>query len=460
MTTTDNDRLHAEGEPPPRPGGEFVLYWIQTAMRARANPALNFAVEQANRDRLPLVVYQGLRPDYPWASDRLHAFILESVVDLRRDFADRGIQYAFHLEPRPGGRPDRSSPLQLLASRARVVVTDYFPTFIVPGQVRGLRRRVETPVVAVDGSTVVPMRWHERAWPSARGIRPRLLQALPHFLHPVPDPDPRIRRAVELPFDPTIVTSDLIPRLVAGCEIDHAVSPAPNLRGGRHAGLRQLEEFVTRRLLRYADERNDPCAEATSGLSPYLHFGNLSINEVLLRARAAGPPADYEKFQDEALVWRELAHNFVHLDPGHAGMSAVPEWARRELDAHASDPRTELYSEEELEGAGTGDELWNACQRALVRDGSLHGYLRMLWGKAVIGWTQRPEEALRLLIHLNNKYALDGRDPNSYGGILWCFGKFDRPFYRRPVYGTVRYMSLGAARKKFDAASFIGRYPA
>ena len=435
-----------------------MLYWLQTAMRTAGNHALTFAAEQANRLRLPLLVYQGLRPDYPWASDRIHTFILESVADLARDFAARGIQYAFYLDSGKEGRlAGTPSPLITLASRAALVVTDFFPTFIVPRQVRALRDKVVTPVVAVDSCTLVPLRYHEREHTTARSIRPRLLEALPHYLYPLADVDPGIRRTIDLGFDPTWPDPRSIPSLVASCPIDHSVKPSPAIRGGRQAALARLEAFVTSGLARYPEDRNDPNLDGTSRLSPYLHFGNLGIHEVLLAARASGPGAAYEKFQDEALTWRELAHNFVFFNRRHRTWDAVPAWARKELDDHHADPRPVIYSDRELEAAVTDNELWNACQRSLIRDGELHNYLRMLWGKAVLTWKRDPPDALRLLEHLNNKYALDGRDPNSYCGILWCFGKFDRPFYRRPIYGTVRYMSLKAAEKKFDVRKYVNR---
>lgn len=459
MAATDSQRIHAADEPGPRAGGEYVLYWIQTTMRARENPALNFAVEQANLLGLPLLVYQGLRSDYPWANDRIHTFILESVADLYRDFEARGIPYAFYLEagPRQASRAG-PSPLVELADRAALVVTDFFPTFIVPRQIRALRARTATPVVAVDGCTLVPMKALDREFSTARAIRPRLLERLPHYLHPIPNPEPVHRKPIDLPFDPVRPSAELIASLVARCDIDHSVPPSPVIRGGRHAALRRLESFLATGLARYAEDRGNPNVEATSRLSPYLHFGNISINEILLRAREAGPPAQYEKFQDEALTWRELAHNFVFHDPRHRTMDAVPAWARKELADHEADPRPALYSDEDLEQGRTHDDLWNAAQRSLLRDGELHNYVRMLWGKSVLMWKRTPGEALRVLEHLNHKYALDGRDPSSYGGIFWCFGKFDRPFYRRPIYGTVRYMSLAAAHRKFDAKAYISRY--
>jgi deoxyribodipyrimidine photo-lyase len=453
----DDLRVHADREPAPRSGGELVLYWIQTTHRAHDNFALEFAVGQANRLGLPVVVYHALRPDYPWASDRLHTFILEAVVDLAADFAARGIQYGFYLDPGPGARPERS-PLVALAERAAVVVTDYFPTFIVPRQTRALRRKVATPVIAVDSCTVVPLRYHDRQYSTARSIRPVLHAALPHFLWRHEPPEPRVRRPVELPFDALVPTAATIPALVAALPVDHVVPPAREIRGGTRAGRARLETFLTRGLPHYAESRGDPNAEhATSRLSPYLHFGNLSPHEVLLAAREAGPVDQFEKFQDEALVWRELSYNFVHHDPRHRTVEAIPGWAREELRKGEADPRPVLYTDEQLERGRTGDELWNAAQRAYLVDGWMHNVLRMLWGKAVLQWTPDAASCLRILEHLNNKYSLDGRDPATYAGIHWIFGKFDRPFYRRPIYGTVRYQSLKAAAGKFDTGLYISR---
>ncbi|HXI21115.1 MAG TPA: hypothetical protein VNH46_08525, partial [Gemmatimonadales bacterium] len=254
-------------------------------------------------------------------------------------------------------------------------------------------------------------------------------------------------------------TPATIPALVAGCDVDHAVAPSPLIRGGTRAARARLERFLARGLTGYAENRNDPNQpEAVSGLSPYLHFGNLSIHEILLAAREAGPAEEYVRFQDEALTWRELAHNFCYFNPRHRTADAIPAWARAQLAKHETDPRPALYGLEQLEYSRTGDELWNAAQRAYVRDGYMHNYMRMLWGKAVLQWTRNAAECLAILEHLNNKYALDGRDPNSYGGIMWIFGKFDRPFYRRPIYGMVRYQSTRAAERKFDVKAYLRRY--
>jgi deoxyribodipyrimidine photo-lyase len=458
----DDLRIHADGAPGPRAGGDHVLYWMQSTFRTHQNHALAFAMAQANELRLPLLVYHGLRPDYPWASDRIHTFILETVADLYSEFEALGIHYAFYLERagddaearRAAGKP---SPLVELARRAAVVITDYFPTFLAPRQTRALRRKVETPVVAVDSATVVPLRYFDRGYPTAPPFRSRLMSALSRFLRELPPLELKVRRPVELPFEPTR-PAGRIAELVAACDIDHSVAPAPAIRGGPRAGRGQLDQFLSDGLRRYVADRSDPNAQATSGISPYLHFGNLSPIEVLLRVQEAGPDDQVLKFRDELLTWRELAFNFTHFDPGHRTVRAIPDWARQELRKGEADERPALYTAEQLEAARTAEPLWNAAQLAYVRDGWMPNALRMLWGKVVIQWTRTAAEAFAILEHLNNKYALDGRDPSSYLNNHWVFGKFDRPFYRRPIYGTVRYLSLKAAGKKFDVAKVIERH--
>lgn len=475
----DERRLHGDGRTTPRAGGEFVLYWMQVCHRAHENFALNFAVQQANALGLPVLVYHGLRHDYPWASDRLHTFILESVADLQHDFAARGIQYAFHLDTRPGdparsatveawlasrpaagtghAGPASRSPLVQLAERAALVVTDWFPTFIVPRQTKRLREKTATPVIAVDAQLAVPVTAIDKEHSTARGIRTQLMKQLDAHLLPVGDDEPRVRRPVSLPFQPVVVSPGGIAALVAGCAIDHTVPPSPLIRGGRRAALARLDWWLTHGLPRY-EERNDPNVDATSRMSPYLHFGNVSVQEVLLRAREAGPEAPYAKFLDETVTWRELSFNLCHWNPRHRTVDAIPGWAQAQLREHEADPRPALFDAATLEAGRTGEHLWDAMQASYRRDGWMHNYMRMLWGKTVLQWTPDAASCLRVLEHLNNKYSLDGRNPNSYGGILWTFGKFDRPFYRRPIYGTVRYQSLKAAKDKFDVAAYIRRY--
>ncbi len=458
--STDDLRIHAPADSRPVPG-EFVLYWLQTTRRAHDNWALNYAVTRANELGLPVLVFQHLRHDYPWASDRFHTFLLESAAGLAEAFEARGIQYVCHVDRTaraPDDGPDAwlaRSPLPALTRRAALVVTDFFPAFVAPRQLRALRRESPAPVLAIDSATLLPLRYHTIAYSSARHMRPVLMRALPDYLHRVDPVEPRYRRPVALPFDALSFAPGIIPALITSLPIDHAVGPVPETPGGTAAGRRRLATFVETGLPRY-EQRNDPTAGATSRLSPYLHFGCLSIQEVLLATQEAGPRACADAFLDEALTWRELSYNFTYFAPRtHRTLEGLPAWARTELANHTNDRRAETYTLAELEASATASPLWNACQSAYTRDGWMPGYLRMLWGKSVIGWCRTPAAAMRFLEHLNNKYALDGRDPCTYSGLAWCFGKFDRPFFRRPVFGVVRYMSLGAAERKFDVPAYI-----
>jgi deoxyribodipyrimidine photo-lyase len=268
------------------------------------------------------------------------------------------------------------------------------------------------------------------------------------------------------------------PAALAALPIDHAVG-AVDRPGGTTAARRVLTRFLRDRLPRYLEDRNQPDTEGTSGLSPYLHFGHISTHEIFTRlaraegwspirlgATAAGGRRGWwgmtgpaEAFLDQLVTWRELGFNYCAHRADHESFETLPAWARRTLGAHARDRRPVLYTAEQLEGADTHDPLWNAGQRQLVREGRLHNYIRMLWGKKILEWSRRPEEALHVMLALNNKYALDGRDPNSYSGIFWVLGRYDRPWGpERPIFGTVRYLSSENTARKLRVRDYVRRY--
>jgi deoxyribodipyrimidine photo-lyase len=254
----------------------------------------------------------------------------------------------------------------------------------------------------------------------------------------------------------TEVTEKNIAGLVAICAIDHSVGPSPSYRGGRENGLRRLKKFLGEILPDYDGSRNRPEKDGSSRLSAYLHFGFLSPLEIALAVQnAAAPPESKEAFLEELIVRRELSYNFTRFNPNYDSLRALPDWAQKTMREHIDDARAFVYTLEELEAGETHDELWNAAQREMVETGEIHNYVRMLWGKNVIGWTRSYEEAFAILEHLNNKYCLDGRNPNSYAGILWCFGKHDRPWMERKVFGMMRYMTSASTGKKFDSRQYI-----
>jgi len=463
-----------------RRGGEYVLYWMQACRRLHASHALDYALlccEELNR---PLVVYEGLRHDYPWASRRIHRFVLEGMRDNAAAAERLGIAYwPFAGTPASPGR----GLLAGLAERAALVVTDDFPCFVVPGQSAALAHRTEVPVFAVDGNGLFPLASLGEAAAAAAHLRPRLHRSFPDAWQHRARTRPRVPTAARggpgAPFetwDPASIDATL-ERLPFADD----VAPVPGLRGGTRAGRARLKKFLESGLDGYAERRSTPVPpdEAhQSRLSAWLHFGHVAVQEVAEATLARGDwsidrlqpgargrregffgaDADTEAFLDELLTWRDLGYLWQRhrRDDAESLRSALPGWAWETLRSHAGDERPWRYDPEQLEAADTHDPIWNAAQRELVATGAIHNYLRMLWGKKVLQWSRQPELAYRTLVHLNNKYALDGRDPNSWSGILWCFGLFDRPWApERPVFGRVRYMSSRNTARKFKIDGYL-----
>ncbi|TAH37389.1 MAG: deoxyribodipyrimidine photolyase [Planctomycetota bacterium] len=480
-------RIRVLHDAPVRAGGDFVLYWMIASRRPGWNFALQRAVEWAAELRKPLVVLEPLRCGYRWASDRLHAFVLQGMAEHAAWFRGRPSLYHPYVEDMHGAG---KGLLSALGRRACAVVTDEFPCFFLPRMLRAAASQVPVRLEAVDGNGLLPLRAVDTQFPSAYAFRRALQRHLPAHLAQAPQPDPlsdaRLPRLKALPPSVTRrwprASAALLATQVGALRalpIDHAVAPVAGTRGGFQAAGAALQRFLAVKLERYGDGRNDPDEDLGSGLSPYLHFGHLSAHQVLaaLAQREAWTPqrlgrqaggrregwwgmrAGAEAFLDQLVTWRELGFQFCDKRADYDEFESLPAWAQATLGAHRKDPRAHVYTRVQFERAQTHDALWNAAQRQLLGEGRIHNYLRMLWGKKVLEWTRRPEDALEILIGLNNKHALDGRDPNSYTGIFWCLGRFDRPWApERPVFGTIRYMSSENTRRKLDVAKYLHRY--
>lgn len=479
VTSIPEIRIQACNAAPVRPGGEYVLYWMTAFRRLGWNFALERAADRARELGRPLVIFEPLRAGYPWASDRFHRFVLDGMADHARRLAGSGVLYHPYVEPAAGqGR----GLLEALAGRACLVVADDDPTFFLPRMVAAAARKLKVRVEKVDSNGLLPLRAADRAFTAAYHFRRFLQKVLPDHLADFPEEDPL---ASPLPaclpgLPPEILRRwPAAPADLARLPIDHAVGPVADVRGGEQAAAAALELFLEERLGGYGEGRNHPDEETSSGLSPYLHFGHVSPHQVFaavaareewtperLGQGARGAVAGWwgmspaaEKFLDEAVTWREIGYNMAFHQPDFDQYESLPDWALRTLGQHERDPRPHLYSLEELEAAATHDPVWNAAQTQLVREGRIHNYLRMLWGKKVLHWARTPREALEVLIELNNKYALDGRDPNSCTGIFWCLGRYDRPWApERPVFGTVRYMSTESTLRKLRLKRYLERY--
>jgi deoxyribodipyrimidine photo-lyase len=478
-----NARVRDINDEPVQREGAYVLYWMIAARRTSYNFALDRALSLSQELDKPLLVFEPLRVGYRWASDRLHSFIVDGMAANGRAFGEAGITYHPYVEPQPD---DGKGLLEALAEPAVAVVTDDYPTFFLARMVRTAGTKLNRRVEAVDSNGLLPMRQADRSYPTAHQFRRYLHAVLPHRLADAPEPAPRAATSESAPIEERVLArwprADLDALRGAGgldrLPIDHTVSPVEDWPGGQDAAREVLRQFLDR-LDRYAESRNDPSEGATSGLSPYLHFGHLSVHEVVdavleregwspshvsesargKRAGWWGVSESAEGFLDELVTWRELGFNNCALDAACDRFAGLPEWAQRTLAEHERDPRQHLYDLEIFEMAGTHDELWNAAQRQLLREGRIHGYLRMLWGKKILEWSESPQAAFDIMLELNNTYALDGRDPNSYSGISWVLGRYDRPWGpERPVFGKVRYMTSENTARKYDVTGYLERY--
>lgn len=474
---------------PVRPDGGYVLYWMTAARRLEWNHALDHAVGYARALGRPLVVFEPLRAGYRWAADRHHAFVLQGMAEHAGRLGGTPVAYYPYVEPEPGaGR----GLLAALAARACLVVADDAPVFFLPEMLAAAAARIDARLETVDSCGLLPLSLVRQPFVSAHHFRRFLQRELAEHLGDLPSAEP-LREGIpgtEASLE-ALVTSDVVtrwppagpdllaaePAALARLPIDHAVPPSP-LRGGRRTGRDMLERFLEGGLARYGEERNQPDADASSGLSPWLHFGHLSVYEIFREVAARegwsparlgtdrsgkrhgwwGMSASAESFLDELVTWRELGFGFCRVVEGYDRFESLPDWARDTLAAHAADPRPWRYDRAAFEAAETHDPVWNAAQRQLRAEGVIHNYLRMLWGKKILEWSASPAEALDTMVDLNNRWALDGRDPNSYTGIMWVLGRFDRGWPERAVYGKVRSMSSEATQRKVDLDRYLARW--
>lgn len=448
-------RIQCLCEHPPRGNKKYVLYWMQQSQRTHFNHALEYAVIQANQFKLPLVVCFGLMDDYPDANARHYYFMLQGLADVAANLRKRGILFVL----RHGNPPDVAAHY---AAGAALVVTDR-------GYLRHQKKwrqalaaacdAARMPVFQIESDAVVPVEVasNKREF-AARTLRPKIRRHLGEFLQPLKPA--RLRRSslglqISGNLDPT-ETDAVFSRL----KVDRSVSPVPqHFKGGENIARKQLSAFIKNHLSTYAVDRNEPAANATSHLSPYLHFGQISPLEIALKMKSAAQ--DAEVFLEELIVRRELSFNYCEYTEQYDSYDALPAWARQTLKDHAGDNRTHLYTQERLESARTADVYWNAAQREMIATGFMHNYMWMYWGKKILEWSQLPREGFETTLKLNNKFFLDGRDPNSYAAVAWIYGLHDRPWGpARKIFGTVRYMNAAGLKRKFDMDAYVKRIDA
>ncbi len=486
MSPVPGLRIQVRNQGPVNPAGDFVLYWMIANRRTTWNFSLQEAVEWAQKLKKGLVILEALRCGYQWASDRLHRFILDGMAGNAQRLKHSGVLYYPYVEPAPGAG---KGLLVALAHYASLVITDAFPEFFLPRMVEAAARKIPVRLIQVDANGLLPLRAAEEPFTTAYSFRRFLQKNLKLHLSEFPEADPLARAGLRpLGALPTEVekrwpraSSRMLagdPALLKTLPIDHSVGTVET-GGGASAAQAVWKQFLKDRLAGYLDSRNQPEAEGTSGLSPYLHFGHISVHQLFwdlmqqegravqnLPSKATGSRRGWwgisdsaEVFLDQLITWRELGYNMCSTKEDYDQYESLPNWALKTLSDHLKDRRTYLYNQEQLEAGRTHDPLWNAAQMELLREGRLHNYLRMLWGKKILEWSPTPREALRVMIELNNKYSLDGRDPNSYSGIFWVLGRYDRPWGpERPVFGKIRYMSSENTARKVRVQEYIRNY--
>ncbi len=478
-------RVTQANDHPLRSDGNYVVYWMTASRRAHWNFALQHAVDRAIHFDKPLLVFEPLRIRYPWASERLHRFVVEGMRDNAADFAATTATYFPYVEPRAG---EGTPLLHELAKQACTVITDEFPCFFLPSLIRAVQDRIPARLELVDSNGVLPLRLADRTFTVAHSYRRWMQKQMESWLGQTPLANPldnvQLPRLSSLPkkithrWQPANFDQLLTKNEISLLPLRHLV-PSVNLKGGAVTAQKMLRHFLAKNLINYNEDRNQPDCDGSTGLSAHLHFGHISAHQIVaeilahehwnpsMLGKPNGKNHDFwntspsaEALLDQLLTWREMGFNMSFRNPdSYDKYESLPDWAQATLAAHAADKRPFLYSLEQFERAETHDEIWNAAQRQLTTDGRMHNYLRMLWGKMILHWSESPQQALATMIELNNKYALDGRDPNSYSGIFWTLGRFDRAWGpRRPVFGSVRYMTSDSTRRKLKLKQYLSKW--
>jgi deoxyribodipyrimidine photo-lyase len=434
--------------------GEWVLYWMQQSQRAHDNPALEYAITRANRLGVPVLVAFALNDAYPEANLRHYRFMLEGLAETRQKLNRRRIGLVVQ-------KGDPVKVIGLLAQHAALLVCDVGYTRHQRDWRARISRKIDCRSVAVEGDVVVPVGTaSSKAQYAARTIRPRIKKHLAKFLVPVPRYRPK-RSSLDLKIKS--LDLDDLDGILASLDIDRQVSVVTRFfKGGPGVAKRRLRIFIEDGLGQYAAHSNQPQTDDISYMSPYLHFGQISPVYLALEIEKATEIAaeNRDAYLEELIIRRELAINFVHYTPDYDRFHCLPGWARQTLAEHAADRRAYRYDRPALERAATHDPYWNAAMLEMQTTGFMHNYMRMYWGKKILEWTPAPEQAFQTALALNNRYFLDGRDPNSYAGVGWVFGLHDRAWFEREIFGKVRYMAATGLERKCDIRAYVEKVAA
>jgi deoxyribodipyrimidine photo-lyase len=429
--------------------GKFVIYWMSQTHRANFNHSLEFAIDLSNAYRKPLLVYFPITDRYKYSNARYYKFMLDGILEAKKSIEERGIKFVIEK-------------VDDIKQRVVEISRDAFALIMDKAYLKFFRRlnqyvaeKLDIPVYEVESDVCVPVEIvSDRLEPYAFGFRKKIYSIMDAFIVELKPREVKIK-SVSLDFGIGELTLKDSLEILDILNIDKSVSLSPFV-GGYSQARKYLEEFIERKLHKYKDFRSHPELDYQSNLSPYLHFGQISPIEVVLEVLSKyGKDENVDSFFNELIVWRELARNFCYYNPNYNHYEGIPDWAKETLEEHKKDRREYIYTLEELESARTHDEYWNSAQLELLKTGKMHNYMRMYWCKKIIEWTDDPKQAFDIACYLNDKYELDGRDPNGYAGISWCFGTHDRPWKERKIFGKVRYMSASGLEAKFDIKKYV-----
>ncbi|MFZ8825524.1 MAG: deoxyribodipyrimidine photo-lyase [Candidatus Caldipriscus sp.] len=429
--------------------GKFVIYWMSQSHRANFNHSLEFAIELSNAYRKPLLVYFPITDRYKYSNARYYKFMLDGILEAKKSIEERGIKFVIEKVD------DIKQRVVEISRDAFALITDKAYLKFYRRLNRYVAEKLDIPVYEVESDVCVPVEVaSDRLEPYAFGLRKKIYSIMDAFIVELKPREVKIK-SVSLDFGIGELTLKDSLEILDILNIDKSVSLSPFV-GGYSQARKYLEEFIERKLHKYKDFRSHPELDYQSNLSPYLHFGQISPIEVVLEVLSKyGKDENVDSFFNELIVWRELARNFCYYNPNYNHYEGIPDWAKETLEEHKKDRREYIYTLEELENAKTHDEYWNAAQLELLKTGKMHNYMRMYWCKKIIEWTDDPKQAFDIACYLNDKYELDGRDPNGYAGISWCFGTHDRPWKERKIFGKVRYMSASGLEAKFDIKKYV-----
>ena len=493
-----DSRVRTMNEHPLNENGDYILYWMTACRRFAFNGSLQHAIELSAETKKPILVVEAISITHEFANDRILSFMVQGMMDNINEFKENSISYIPWVEIK---QKAGSKMLSALSKKSVCVIIDDYPTY-TPSKIRdAAAKHLNVRVDAVDSNGIFPMKWPEKEFATAYSFRKYVQKNLIDALQTIPKKDPtdgkynflveeKIIQGLkkDIQFEATPLEwlwrvsegGDVGRQAIEEFSVDHSVPTVENTRGGVNEARIRLQKFLTYRLNKYSQDRNNPDNPAVSGLSPWIHFGHISTFEIIesllkkekwtpnslnhedtgkgTRTGWWGVSESSSSFLDQIITWRELGFNFAYNREDHATVDTIPNWAKLSMKEHMDDERT-IYSLEQLERAETHDEIWNAAQRELLRTGQMHNYMRMLWGKKILEWSPSPEIAAKNMIYINDKWALDGRDPNSYTGIFWVLGRHDRAWGpERPIFGKVRYMSSESAYRKLKLKNYLEKY--